>query len=783
MSADIEKGVFLETELLELVHVIGYRWMHSKDTILYKYRRVNVMTDTNTDASTFDYKGLMSYDKDLCRFEYLDRPDQSPIFHSDVHLLHGSPPCKDFSGANANRDHTSKRNYGWKQLMSFCEELRPSCFVLENVVNFASSNQGKHMVGLFRVLLKLGYQVCLWGLNSGLFGTSQDRKRWFIVATAPNVALPRTTIPTHNFHQFPQGRSNWKLEGKARVYRNCVLQPGTKLWNEFQIWPVDDGEECCICDDENRKILSAKTVGAALIDMENDQDWEALSDMRVVMKQASKNVRDGTFRQNCNEGKSVYRGMNVLDPNGFSSTIMCQIHANNWSCVLHDRENGYRYISVAEAGALMGFSGKHCMCWKNPIFWKKLKDLGEQKRPIEMMYAMLGNAITPNTTKAIGECLLKSLSKAYPDIDEFNLMHTPLVNQYDHANSIESIHVEMDKLQTGDVLLFYLKGLPACIARNGLSSAWDHVGFVVRRQNYSRALKHDETIPEEQKQSKRKCSSKYCTCYSSSLGEEVELLESTASGCHVYSLEERILRARSHYKIVAVRHLTDFERTKEVQQSIELFISRVRGRAYQYLNMNVIRMALRGGVPDVTSSPSGLPIDRKKSYATTVSINRKLMCSELTAAALQSIGVLSKSAFKCNEFGPTTFSSLDSDDLLSRLAKGNAKYTKEFVFHYPGSPYTRALNDLHLVMKNEESEESTFSFANSIGRMTRISFAKVSPDDDEEETREKRHYSTKEAMEMVKKIRRRKSRLSAISGAITSRFSSFRLALSSSAPP
>ena len=57
-----------------------------------------------------------------------------------------------------------------------------------------------------------------------------------------------------------------------------------------------------------------------------------------------------------------------------------------------------------------------------------------------------------------------------------------------------------------------------------------------------------EILLEEQQKSSRPCKPTYCNCQSRSKEEHVELLEATASGIHVYSLEERIARARSHYK-------------------------------------------------------------------------------------------------------------------------------------------------------------------------------------------------------------------------------------------
>ena len=394
-----------------------------------------------------------------------------------------------------------------------------------------------------------------------------------------------------------------------------------------------------------------------------------------------------------------------------------------------------------------------------------------------------------------------------------------IVDQYDHAEHVRDVQKHMKKLNTGDILLFYLKGLPACIARNGIRSNWDHIGFVIRRKGYSRALALGETIPEEQTRSYRKCKSSYCTCYSSSLEEHVELLESTASGVHVYSLEERILRARSHYKIVAVRHLENFKWTHDIQERLEKFIRRVRGRAYQYFNMRVLKMALNKGMPNENKSP--IPTTGRKNAASSssssssssktkspvrsttslfqapVRINQKMMCSELAAAALMAIGVLPKDVFECNDIGPTTFSSLDSDDLLNRLTMKEATYAKEFVFHYPNGPYDECLDMLSRLIQenNAEGESGILSSVARVtsrgsramiravrrtvtGREAKVSAASstasavvTSVADDE------KHFSTEQAIEVYGgQSSRRKSFLTLLRP-------SFRFSISASAPP
>ena len=168
--------------------------------------------------------------------------------------------------------------------------------------------------------------------------------------------------------------------------------------------------------------------------------------------------------------------------------------------------------------------------------------------------------------------------------------HPARDKRYHKAETLGECQEVMKNLNTGDVIMFFLSGIPACLARGSLYSHWDHIGIVIRRKGYSRELKCEEILPEEQQKSSRPCKPTYCNCQSRSKEEHVELLEATASGIHVYSLEERIARARSHYKVIAIRKLRGFKHTDESQARLESLISKVRGRGYQFMNKRVFMM-------------------------------------------------------------------------------------------------------------------------------------------------------------------------------------------------
>ena len=109
----------------------------------------------------------------------------------------------------------------------------------------------------------------------------------------------------------------------------------------------------------------------------------------------------------------------------------------------------------------------------------------------------------------------------------------------------------IDTLDTGDVLLFRGSGWSQRFIQHGTLGWWDHVGIVIRRKGRSR----EAYTATHKHKSKRRCAPGYCTCRCNVNEERLELLEATGSGCHVYPLEQRLVRRMKVDTIVAVRRL------------------------------------------------------------------------------------------------------------------------------------------------------------------------------------------------------------------------------------
>ena len=100
-----------------------------------------------------------------------------------IDIIWGSPPCQDFSSANTVYKNKlppilqTGRRYCMLEFIRLVQELRPQCFVMENVPGLV---QGK-MRPLFDEFLSrlkwAGYQVTWKILNAADYGVPQNRHR------------------------------------------------------------------------------------------------------------------------------------------------------------------------------------------------------------------------------------------------------------------------------------------------------------------------------------------------------------------------------------------------------------------------------------------------------------------------------------------------------------------------------------------------------------------------------------------------------------------------------
>jgi DNA (cytosine-5)-methyltransferase 1 len=99
----------------------------------------------------------------------------------------GGFPCQGFSKAGPKRAD-DPRNGLYRAMLGAVRELRPACFVAENVEGLAQNFGGRYLEQISGDFGRLGYQVAVALIDAIGYGVPQHRRRIFFVGTAAGMA-------------------------------------------------------------------------------------------------------------------------------------------------------------------------------------------------------------------------------------------------------------------------------------------------------------------------------------------------------------------------------------------------------------------------------------------------------------------------------------------------------------------------------------------------------------------------------------------------------------------
>ncbi|NQZ57958.1 MAG: hypothetical protein HRT88_10905 [Lentisphaeraceae bacterium] len=179
-----------------------------------------------------------------------------------------------------------------------------------------------------------------------------------------------------------------------------------------------------------------------------------------------------------------------------------------------------------------------------------------------------------------------------------------------------------DDLQTGDLVLFSGGTIMSRFIRFFGRSNWSHLGMVVVDKVYDQVL-----------------------IYQATPVDKIEDFYSGAAkkGVQINALSDVI---KKYDGGVAIRQLTNFERTDEVISSVTKFRKEMKDKPFEEDYLEFVKACYDGPFGDNDNEDLSA-----------------LFCSELVAEAYQRMGILSDS-IPSNEYTPKDFSSGGSLDLL-----------------------------------------------------------------------------------------------------------------------
>jgi DNA (cytosine-5)-methyltransferase 1 len=97
-------------------------------------------------------------------------------------VILGGPPCQGYS-VMGDKSSSDFRNTLFLDYVKLVKELRPKCFLFENVKGFKTMYQGRFFREVSNAFASVGYNIYYNLINSGDFGVPQSRERVFLLGT------------------------------------------------------------------------------------------------------------------------------------------------------------------------------------------------------------------------------------------------------------------------------------------------------------------------------------------------------------------------------------------------------------------------------------------------------------------------------------------------------------------------------------------------------------------------------------------------------------------------
>lgn len=179
----------------------------------------------------------------------------------------GGPPCQGFSQKGQRKTIHDERNFLFKYYVKVVELVHPTYFVMENVPNLLTAENGYFLKEIIELFNAMGYQLNTGVLNASDFGVPQNRRRAVIIgklnAPAPDLPVPKETVVTiwdaisdlaflasgegkeeQPYPNAPQSDYQRKLRGNCEILHNHVVTRHSPLALErLAMIPPNAGKE------------------------------------------------------------------------------------------------------------------------------------------------------------------------------------------------------------------------------------------------------------------------------------------------------------------------------------------------------------------------------------------------------------------------------------------------------------------------------------------------------------------------------------------------------------
>jgi len=271
-------------------------------------------------------------------------------------------PCQDFSLAGKRKGMEGSRSSLILEAIRLIEECRPDFFIWENVKGTFSSNNRQDFAAILQAFANIGGYRLEWQLLNTKWFLPQNRERIYLVGYTPNKSKGQV---------FPIGEN---------CFKNIKLQR-------------QQGNTCTLTTR-----YEAGGNGSYIIERELNAQEEIKVPSAIASgyEEAGEGVAQ-TLDTHCHQAViGDYRNDEGYRErkDGDSPTLTAGNRANSTGSVTVPIVNKIRRLTPIECERLQGF----------PDNWTLAEDNSDTQR-----YKMIGNAVTVDVVKAVGERIIKTL--------------------------------------------------------------------------------------------------------------------------------------------------------------------------------------------------------------------------------------------------------------------------------------------------------------------------------------------------------------------------------------
>ncbi|WP_114498646.1 DNA cytosine methyltransferase [Fontibacillus phaseoli] len=336
---------------------LGFEWAGCEVVLANEYDK------SIANAYVHNRKKTNMLVEDITRLPLKDTFEK---YKGKIDIVIGGPPCQGFSQKGQRKTIHDERNFLFKYFFNVVELVRPKYFVMENVPNLFTSENGFFKNEIIEMFENIEYSLTAGILNAADYGVPQNRKRAVIIGKlggiAPNLPEPVgynisiwDAISDLAYLDSGEGEEEQEYRYNAQSEYQSMLRAGSKnLTNHVAT---------------NHSLLALERL--SLIPPNSGKEV-------LPQEHLTKSIYSGTWTRMRKEEVSV--------------TITTRFDTPSSGKFTHPFLN--RAITVREAARIQSF----------PDTFKFTGNKGSQMKQV-------GNAVPPLLAKSIADVLLKDMRK------------------------------------------------------------------------------------------------------------------------------------------------------------------------------------------------------------------------------------------------------------------------------------------------------------------------------------------------------------------------------------